>query len=623
MSASPLRTLGATAAAFMVAAVALLAYSPAPVAADDSPPVVPGFVPPTVMPPSEVITGVAGTGGVAVVAGAGGAGAAATLGAGGLALAGGLAAFAGTTYVLDARYPCGFKLIEWHLGPNCIADPANFSSEPIQSDIRPCSDMGITGAALAIATNPVTLDGYSPLLCTHLAFSPRPEGGDTWYAVRGRVYSQTGGFGGVNIGSLQFPDDHIITGVYAKSFGVWHPAEEVTSGGTTWWRWEVHADAGYGETQSIVVASRQRYDVGFCAGVYNCSIWPQNFMVLSRRPPTGVATQLATWPANIERATYGMPLRNVAEMRCTDIGTGESTTVTKRGAWYYQSEADEFPIEIPHCPEGGSIIGTHLKVYTEFPLGPLDTLFDLELATSAYPVVQALKTCVSGCLPHVSEGVCIVGGSPAPMTWCDSQAAYNPTGKPGLVEAVPGTYTSPRPLTETPLPPAAPASPPAESPWVSLPKPSEVVEPETQECFPSGWQLFNPVQWVVKPLKCVFKWAFIPTTALETRIQAVMAEVSGTALGTTTDLIYDYATGIQSAMDTAGTSDCQGPGFRPVPQVPTLYPFSSCSEPMSTAASLFRGLVTVATCVVVGVFVYNALTRPFGVAPIRSGGDES
>lgn len=29
-------------------------------------------------------------------------------------------------------------------------------------------------------------------------------------------------------------------------------------------------------------------------------------------------------------------------------------------------------------------------------------------------------------------------------------------------------------------------------------------------CFPSGWGLFNPVEWVVKPVKCVLIWAFVP-----------------------------------------------------------------------------------------------------------------
>ena len=35
-------------------------------------------------------------------------------------------------------------------------------------------------------------------------------------------------------------------------------------------------------------------------------------------------------------------------------------------------------------------------------------------------------------------------------------------------------------------------------------------EPDTDECWPSGWGWFNPADWVLKPIKCALEWAFIP-----------------------------------------------------------------------------------------------------------------
>jgi hypothetical protein len=32
----------------------------------------------------------------------------------------------------------------------------------------------------------------------------------------------------------------------------------------------------------------------------------------------------------------------------------------------------------------------------------------------------------------------------------------------------------------------------------------------TRECFPTGWAVFNPVEWVMKPVQCAMQWAFVP-----------------------------------------------------------------------------------------------------------------
>jgi len=37
-------------------------------------------------------------------------------------------------------------------------------------------------------------------------------------------------------------------------------------------------------------------------------------------------------------------------------------------------------------------------------------------------------------------------------------------------------------------------------------------------CFPSGWGLLNPIDWVYKPVKCALTWGFVPTTPMSARL---------------------------------------------------------------------------------------------------------
>lgn len=37
---------------------------------------------------------------------------------------------------------------------------------------------------------------------------------------------------------------------------------------------------------------------------------------------------------------------------------------------------------------------------------------------------------------------------------------------------------------------------------------------EPRNCFPSGWAVLNPVEWVVRPVQCAMEWAFVPRKAI-------------------------------------------------------------------------------------------------------------
>lgn len=81
-----------------------------------------------------------------------------------------------------------------------------------------------------------------------------------------------------------------------------------------------------------------------------------------------------------------------------------------------------------------------------------------------------------------------------------------------------GPAGKPREWFDT-LPKAGPASP-----ATPIPDPTGVPDPvkpgfgdpssTTGRCFPSGWGLFNPLEWVYRPVTCALTWAFVPRQAV-------------------------------------------------------------------------------------------------------------
>ncbi|MDI1338132.1 MAG: hypothetical protein PSU94_18275 [Lacunisphaera sp.] len=50
-----------------------------------------------------------------------------------------------------------------------------------------------------------------------------------------------------------------------------------------------------------------------------------------------------------------------------------------------------------------------------------------------------------------------------------------------------------------------------------------VLDPEGQRaCFPTGWAVLNPVEWVTKPVQCALQWAFVPRTSV---VQAKLSDL--------------------------------------------------------------------------------------------------
>jgi hypothetical protein len=121
-----------------------------------------------------------------------------------------------------------------------------------------------------------------------------------------------------------------------------------------------------------------------------------------------------------------------------------------------------------------------------------------------------------------------------------------------------------------------------------LPSPASADE---SACFPSGWSVLNPVEWVLKPVKCALSWAFVPPAG------TITSSMSGLITAWKTSGPGAYMDGIGAAVGgmTASASGCQGPGLSfstTLSGGQTLYPLNACNPPVSTVASIVNTCLT-------------------------------
>lgn len=132
---------------------------------------------------------------------------------------------------------------------------------------------------------------------------------------------------------------------------------------------------------------------------------------------------------------------------------------------------------------------------------------------------------------------------------------------------------------------------------------------EEGECFPSGWAMFNPVEWVMKPVGCALKVAFVPdpvTVQTQTATIQQKFEDVGFSRITTAWLSTFEAAG--------GGSGCSGPTvqFQMSGVHQTLQPFNACSAPMSTVAGVSFAVSSIAIVLFGGLGIARAIAAGFG-----------
>lgn len=139
---------------------------------------------------------------------------------------------------------------------------------------------------------------------------------------------------------------------------------------------------------------------------------------------------------------------------------------------------------------------------------------------------------------------------------------------------------------------------------------------QSRECWPTGWGVFNPFEWVMKPVQCALEWAFVPRTSKVTQLQTNirMAAVNSKPA----QVVYALEAW---ALIVPSASGCMGPEFRIdfYELHWSGYPFQACTGPVASAASITR-LALGITFVIAGVIaVTRYIGRVFGFTGIGGG----
>jgi len=213
----------------------------------------------------------------------------------------------------------------------------------------------------------------------------------------------------------------------------------------------------------------------------------------------------------------------------------------------------------------------------------------------AYPI--ALSACA------VDERVYELGG--VPLT------SLNTDGNPWTYET-PGPSWAPTPdPSPSPAPTGAPGGDPVPMPPGVDPSPIPPLsgEPNTNNCWASGFAAWNPADWVLTPVKCALQWAFVPSTASVGTLAAT-ASTDLTRVG-----VAPMANAVSDNFGKLGAgSGCDGPAvtFAAVGVVKPLHPFSACSQPMATLAGISYAMTTIAVVLGGGWVLLRALGEGFG-----------
>lgn len=110
------------------------------------------------------------------------------------------------------------------------------------------------------------------------------------------------------------------------------------------------------------------------------------------------------------------------------------------------------------------------------------------------------------------------------------------------------------------------------------------------ECFPGGWGALNPINWVLKPVKCALVWAFVPTRSWSDLapecVTAFPCNVGVEAVQSA-EGIYDGVAGGLSGDECGPTVGFDSIGERPGFEFTLPSPASGCEHAGTDGATLF------------------------------------
>lgn len=194
----------------------------------------------------------------------------------------------------------------------------------------------------------------------------------------------------------------------------------------------------------------------------------------------------------------------------------------------------------------------------------------------------------------------------------DPTANPNPTGTPaptGMATATAEPNPNPS-ATPTPPPTVTPVGPPGSG----NPAPDPSGDPAGDSCFPSGWHVFNPLEWVYKPVKCVVLWAFVPPAGAMTEdFNAVRTQWTDSGPGRWAG----YVGGVVGTANQGGGGSCEGPPLvlpatKFSPTV-TMHLLSACASPMSVIAGICKAALTLGVWLGAFFIAARAILGAFGI----------
>lgn len=180
--------------------------------------------------------------------------------------------------------------------------------------------------------------------------------------------------------------------------------------------------------------------------------------------------------------------------------------------------------------------------------------------------------------------------APAPSTTPVPAPTATPTATP-----TPTASASP---SATPTPTATPTSPPAPG-QSGAPGPGSTTDESA--CFPSGWGVLNPVEWVLKPVKCALVWAFVPSPGVFTDAVSSTRDVlaSRPPVSLIPVVAAPFSAFVHSSVGGCGAALADFGGGLVIPCSPggagwavTLYGIASVSIGVGTGLSCWRMLDT-------------------------------
>lgn len=140
-------------------------------------------------------------------------------------------------------------------------------------------------------------------------------------------------------------------------------------------------------------------------------------------------------------------------------------------------------------------------------------------------------------------------------------------------------------------------------------QPDPNADPKGKECFPSGWGVFNPLEWVMKPVGCALTAAFVPTnTVVQAQTTRIQDKIKNAGPG---KVIAAWQTTFNGV---GGGSGCAGPPvtFSMEGYAQTMRPFDACSGGMATAASISFAVSSVMIVIFGGLGIARAASSAFG-----------